>query len=192
MIRRRALERINPIIISDLMRGTVSDYSLSVKGGANSDNLQLLAVNNESCPTRIESDLFSGYLMVRMKDFAGVGPEDVPCLPNPKSDYFSSKQRLYTISIQGAFKEDVPGDDLIFGLEFTHPIKTPPGASIGLRIARWLEPNLDYDIYSSEPFMVAPGIFLVLTIIVLTCINFLGVHSKEDFVKLYPHVLLKE
>jgi hypothetical protein len=138
------------------MRGTISDYTLSVKGGSNSDDLKLLAVNNESCPTRIESELFTGYLLVRMKDFTGVNP-DVPCLSNPKSEYFSSKQRLYTISVQGSFKEDVSGDDLIFGLEFSHPIKTPPGASIGLRIARWLEPSLDYDLNSSQPFMVAPG-----------------------------------
>lgn len=140
------------------MRGNISDYNLTVKGGPNADNLKILAVNNESCPTRIDSDLFSGYLLVRMKDFNGVCPtDDVSCLPNPKSDYFSSKQRLYTISVQGMFKEDVVGDDLVFGLEFDHPIKTPSGASIGLRIARWLEPSLDYDLNGSVPFMVAPG-----------------------------------
>lgn len=170
------------------MRGNISDYLLTVKGGINVDNLQLLSVNDESSPTRIESDLFSGYLMVRMKDFNGACPEDVSCLPNPKSDYFSAKQRLYTISVQGIFKEDVPGDDLIFGLEFDHPIKTPPGASIGLRIARWLEPNLDYELNGSEPFMVAPRNNYKI-IIVLTCINFLAVHSKDEFIKEFPTVL---
>lgn len=170
------------------MRGNISDYTLTVKGGANADCLNVLAVNNERCPTRIESDLFSGYLLVRMKDFNGVCPKDVPCLPNPQSDYFSTKQRLYTISVQGSFKEDVPGDDVIFGLEFDHPIKTPPGASIGLRIARWLEPSLEYELNGQEPFMVAPSNYYS-NYIVLTCINFLAVHGHDDFIRQYPHVI---
>ena len=144
------------------MRGNISDYNLTVKGGPNVDNLSPLSVNNEESPTRIESDLFSGYLLVRMKDFSGSSPDQVCCLSNPKSEYFSSKQRLYTISIQGNFKEDVSGDDLIFGLEFDHPIKTPPGASIGLRIARWLEPSLEYEVNGSNPYMIAPGILKIL------------------------------
>ena len=139
------------------MRENISDYILTVKAGPNFDTLSYMSVNNENCPTRIDSDLFSGYILVRMKDFNGLYPKEASCLANPDSDYFSSKQRLYTISIQGTFKQDTSGDDLMFGLCFDQPIKTPPGASIGLRIARWLEPSLEYELNGSHPYMIAPG-----------------------------------
>ena len=106
-----------------------------------------------------------------MKDYSGSCPTGNP-LKNPNSDYFNSRQRRYAFTIQGVFKKDIQGNDLLWHLDLTGPLRTPPGTGIALRIAKWLEPSLDYDLNHSIPWMNAPA---------LTTMNSFGVYSDEEF-----------
>ncbi len=151
----------------------LTDYILSVKTGPNDTSLQPLPVNHEDAPVYVKSDLFQGYIMMRMKDYPGICSKGPPLL-NPSSNYFDTKQRLYSISIQGVFSEDVGGNDLNFGIDMNGPIKTPPGTSIALRIAKWLEPSLQYDLNSDFPHMDAP---------MISTMSSLGIYSVADFKK---------
>jgi hypothetical protein len=150
-----------------------SDYKLVISAGPSLDALQVLNVNHEDKPTWVSSPHFQGYVMVRMKDYPSECPTGTP-LKDPPSNYFASKQRLYSISIQGTFTRDHNGNELLWELDLSRPIKAPYGSGVALRIAKWLEPSLEYDLDASEPFMNAP---------LISTMSALGVYKKDDFVK---------
>jgi hypothetical protein len=111
--------------------------------------------------------------MVRMKDYPSECPTGTP-LKNPPSNYFASKQRLYSISVQGTFTKNHNGNEVLWELDLSRPIKAPYGSGVALRIAKWLEPSLEYDLDASEPFMNAP---------MISTMSALGVYAKDEFVQ---------
>ncbi|KAI8916240.1 hypothetical protein EDD86DRAFT_198100 [Gorgonomyces haynaldii] len=126
-----------------------------------------MRVNDEHTPILIDSDLFSGYFIVRMKDFRGVTPEidAVGATPenvkheplsHPTSEYFKGRNRRYSIAFQGRFKRAFEGDELVFGVDFDIPLRAPMGTSVGIKIAKWLDPTIQADIDTPTPYMFSP------------------------------------
>ena len=164
----------------------ISDYVLTIKGGPDAEHLQPLHVNHESFPLAIDSPYFRGHLLFRMKDYQGAEPAKETGLERlelPPSNYFQNRQRLYAISFQGQFLHQVRGDDLRFGLELSLPVKLPMGSSLGLKIAKWLEPSLEYDLECPRPHMDAPF---------LTTMNAIGVYEEVAFQKEFLNVIVDE
>jgi hypothetical protein len=70
--------------------------------------------------------------------------------------------------IQGRFHHDYSGDDLLFGADFDSPISPPPGTSIAVRICRWLDPSLIFQVDSEASFMFSPIISSMNSLSILT------------------------
>lgn len=97
------------------------------------------------------------------------------CSPD-SSPYFAHAPHtgdLYSLSFSFALRDtDIPGDALLFGNDFAHPIRDrlPPGFSTALRIVRWtVDPGLQGDVYADEPYLYGP---------LLSSINVLHVGDK--------------
>lgn len=148
-------------------------YMLRVRAGPTKTNLTTIHVNEEFTPVLIDSDFFSGYLVVRSRDFTGVTPQlesNLPHspIPNPAS-YFEGKNRRYSMCLQGRFKHSWGGDDLIFGVDMDVPLRSPIGTSIGLKVAKWLDPALEADISCDKPYIFSP---------VVSAMNSLAVYDR--------------
>lgn len=75
------------------------------------------------------------------------------------SPYFSAPQHpydRYSISFSFTPKQDIPGDKLVFGNDFDHPIRDrlPPLFDKAFGIVKWwIDPGLDGDVYGDEPYL---------------------------------------
>ncbi|KAJ3033731.1 hypothetical protein HK097_004740, partial [Rhizophlyctis rosea] len=141
------------------MGKSAADYILRVRAGASYDptTLQTAYVNDEQNPILIDTPHFTGYLVVRVLNFNGVTPDpSKPLLPNPASNYFHGRNRRYSISIQGRFKKDWNGDEVIFGTDFDTKIRTPTGCGLAMKIAKWLDPALEADLQCEKPWLYSP------------------------------------
>ncbi|KAJ1568328.1 hypothetical protein HK405_002879 [Cladochytrium tenue] len=158
----------------------VDDYCLRVSAGPVPGGGRVVVnVNDETHPILIDSEHFTGHLIVRMPNFHGISPESdvVPVgdqepgdsggtgpaavrsrgpIRSPPSNYFHGRQRRYSIVVQGRWKRPFPGDDLVFGIETNSPVRTPPGTALALRIARWLDPSIEADLASQRPWINSP------------------------------------
>jgi hypothetical protein len=133
--------------------------SLKISAGPSVDALKTVAVNHDDQPTSIDTDLFQGRISVRIKNFTGVDPDGVDHRKDtPYFDGGYSKGMSWSMQIQGRFKVDVNGDDLIFGNEFDRPIKDhlPYGTSLALQFAKVVDPNLEHDLYADRPHAWSP------------------------------------
>jgi hypothetical protein len=71
-------------------------------------------------------------------------------------------------------KEDINGDDLVFGNDFDHPIRDrlPPLFDKALNIVKgWIDPGLYGDPYADEPFLYGP---------LLSSVNVFRVGKKQS------------
>jgi hypothetical protein len=62
----------------------------------------------------------------------------------------------YSIAFNFTPQTNIPGDDLVFGNDFEHPIrdKLPPGFNTAFRIVKWaIDPGLEADVYADEPWL---------------------------------------
>ncbi|KAI9209213.1 uncharacterized protein BJ171DRAFT_111306 [Polychytrium aggregatum] len=137
---------------------TAADYILRIKAGASVDPTTMLIVNpnDELSPILIDSEHFVGYVVVRVLNFAGVTPSDAGLIPNPASNYFKGRNRRYSIMVQGRWKKEWSGDDVVFSLDVDSKCRVPTGASIGIKIAKWLDPSLGADLYCDKPWIASP------------------------------------
>lgn len=75
------------------------------------------------------------------------------------SPYFSLPAyttNQYSIAFSFTPQENIPGDDLVFGNDFDHPIRDrlPPGFGTAFRIAKWvIDPGLEADVYADRPWL---------------------------------------
>ncbi|TPX43665.1 hypothetical protein SeLEV6574_g04920 [Synchytrium endobioticum] len=142
----------------------IDDYQLCVKAGPNEKELQIASVNDELEPLFIDSEHFTGYILVRMVNFTGTTrtpsasrSECKPPIENPASSYFKGRSRRYSIVVQGRFKHTWNGDDIVFGGEMQAPMaKVPMGASLVIKAAKWLDPGIECDPYTDKPYMFSP------------------------------------
>lgn len=133
-------------------------FHLQVTGGTSYDATkhQLIPVNSGH-PLRLESERIDAHVDVKINNFRGL-PTGSPST----CDYFSKppyQSDLYSISFDFKLKQDIPGNELLFGNDFEHPIRDslPPGFSSALRIVKWaIDPGLDGDVYSDHPYLYGP------------------------------------
>ncbi|TPX37146.1 hypothetical protein SmJEL517_g01037 [Synchytrium microbalum] len=135
----------------------IEDYHLQVSCGPSHGKLSVASVNDESNPIYIESEHFVGYILIRVLNFEGKPATGTAPIHNPSSSYFHNKQRRYSIVLQGRFKEAWNGDDVIFCSELDHPLHImPTGASLCVKLAKWMDPAIEADIYAAKPYMNSP------------------------------------
>ncbi|KAJ3077564.1 hypothetical protein HK102_005142, partial [Quaeritorhiza haematococci] len=158
------------------------DYVLRVKAGPSYDLSKSVfcSVNDEFHPVIVDSENFCGYILIRMRDFDGYVPDDEPepapvengngngqhkqqagkrlPIKNPPSDYFKGRNRRYSIMVQGRFKKTFNANDILFGVDFDTPVRSPPGSSLVLKMAKLLDPNIEADITCSTPWGYSPWI----------------------------------
>ncbi|KAF5014182.1 hypothetical protein F66182_14916, partial [Fusarium sp. NRRL 66182] len=150
-----------------------ANYRLRVTTGPSYDlNTHRVVAVNADETLRIENEQAVTYLCVRIQDYTG--------LPNnsPKtSPYFTHplhESDQYSISFILIPKQDISGNDLMFGNDFNQPIRDsiPPGFNTALKIVKWaIDPGLDGDPYADKPYLYSPG---------LTSWNYLRVGEKVN------------
>jgi hypothetical protein len=133
-------------------------------------------VNDEKHPLYINSPQFTGYLVVRLSTFTGVTPdleqENVhKPIKVPESNYFQGRNRKYSIMVQGRFKSEFHGDEIMFGADFDSPITPPPGTGMAIRIAKWLDPAIIAQVDSEASFMFSP---------IVSAMNSLAIYPHND------------
>ncbi|KAL9085189.1 MAG: hypothetical protein Q9165_007720 [Trypethelium subeluteriae] len=130
-------------------------YLLQVTSGPSYEEAEkhVVTVNgSESC--RVENDLMTTFLHVRIRDYHGL-----PSTSSTSSPYFSHPLHTsdrYSISFTFVPKHSVPGTDLIMGFDFDHPVRDrlPPGFKTAMKIVTTvLDPGIYSDPYSDEPYL---------------------------------------
>jgi hypothetical protein len=92
------------------------------------------------------------------------------------SPYFSHPSHpydRYSIGFSFTPQEDIPGDKLVFGNDFEHPIRDrlPPLFDKAFGIVKWwIDPGLDGDVYGDEPYLYGA---------LLSSINVLRIGGKD-------------
>jgi hypothetical protein len=104
-------------------------------------------------PFWFSSDLFEGYLLVRIRDVA--------ISDDPESDmaYFDGRRRLFQTIVQGRFKESLPVSSVLTGHEFVKPLKNLPHQWIlkaATNLIGKLSPGSDIMVHGDHPTMLAP------------------------------------
>lgn len=87
-------------------------------------------------------------------------PENSPTT----SDYFKDELHTkdqYSISFSFTPKEDISGNDLVFGNDFDNPLRDrlPVGFNAALRLVKWtIDPSIDGDAYADKPYLFSPAL----------------------------------
>ena len=133
------------------------EYILRISAGPDFEHMQLIDPNEEEKPLFVNSPHFSGYLMLRYLNFQGVtsglekdmvearttfSKQHRP-IAYPTSTYFNGRKRRYSMVIQGRFKDDYCGDDVLFGVDSDMGLPNVPGFGLLTRISKWLDPSLE-------------------------------------------------
>jgi len=148
------------------------DHTIRVSAGSSPQTLKPVNPNDEHNPILIDNDHFIGYLLVRVVNFSGLPPTPTtPIIPNPPSEYFKGRNRRYSIAIQGRWKKQWGGDDIVFGMDFDTRLRMPTGASVGLKIAKWLDPALEADLWCEKPWLYTP---------LVSAMNAMAVYEVDD------------
>ncbi|THG98744.1 hypothetical protein EW145_g7375 [Phellinidium pouzarii] len=101
----------------------------------------------------IQSDRFDGRVVVHIKGFPDADGNVL------ESDYFERPDRqgiTWSIQVQGRFLQKQTADDILFGNTFDRPLKLPWGASAALIFMNFIDPTLEHDLLSSEPWALSP------------------------------------
>ncbi|KAI9816021.1 MAG: hypothetical protein M1827_002013 [Pycnora praestabilis] len=135
-------------------------YLLKVSAGPSYDPSTHQSVSvNRPTPTHISNLYIEAHINVRIQKYRGL-PQGSPAT----SPYFSHplhKSDAYSIAFTFVPKENIKGNDLLFGNDFDHPIrdKLPPGFSTALKIAKWaVDPGMDGDVYADQPYLYSPAL----------------------------------
>ncbi|KAJ3256787.1 hypothetical protein HK103_005161 [Boothiomyces macroporosus] len=96
---------------------------LTVQIGKNYESMTVINPNDEQNPFYLETDIFSGYILLRIKDFNGQLPQKSQRIPI--IDYFNGKNRLLSCQVQCHFSADISLEDLVWRTEWERPINVP-------------------------------------------------------------------
>ncbi|EPZ36116.1 hypothetical protein O9G_005017 [Rozella allomycis CSF55] len=143
---------------------------------------KLLRVNDEKHPLFVENDYFVGHLVMRIKDFDGICPFEqssswrnslynVYDAPITTCSYFEGKKRL--VSLQGRFLNPECTEDVIFGVFFDNPLKLPAMSSIGIAIAKYIDPTMIVNLDADKPHAFSP---------LVSAMNILAVQNESSLV----------
>ncbi|KAF2089196.1 DUF1769-domain-containing protein [Saccharata proteae CBS 121410] len=148
-------------------------YILKVTAGPTYDVKDHQDVHvNAPTPAHITSKDIDASINVRIQNYRGL-PEGSP----ETSPYFAHAPHtsdLYSISFAFKLKNDVPGNSLVFGNDFDHPIRDrlPPGFNYAFKfVTSWIDPTMSGDVYADEPYLYSP---------VLSSMNVLRVGRKDQ------------
>jgi len=100
-----------------------------------------------STPTEFENEYFRGVITLRLRNAVDADPND---------PYFEGKNRVFAVEVDGSFKQDVEGDDILYGASFEAPIVFPRGFSMAVRCASAVDPGLRIDWKTDTPSFLSP------------------------------------
>ncbi|KAJ5492807.1 hypothetical protein N7539_001553 [Penicillium diatomitis] len=134
-------------------------YRLAVSAGLDYDHAkhQSVQVNGETL--RLEDDRASFDLNVRIQDYTGY-PDSSP-KTSPYFEHPLHKNDQYSICFTFTPKQDINGNDLVFGNDFDKPLRhrLPPGFNAALRVVKWtIDSSLDGDAYADKPYLYSPAL----------------------------------
>jgi len=126
---------------------SANTIKLSVKVGVAQEQLEIFIPNDECNPFRIETEIFSGWLQVRIKDYGGQNYHHskdqygTVSADQDKSDDYTAKDKgqyppnfyfkekkdshSFSIQIQGSFKKKIACNDIVWSWESLEHIKIP-------------------------------------------------------------------
>jgi hypothetical protein len=117
-------------------------------------------VNDDLCPVLINNEHFTGHLVFRVRDFHGWTPlDEKKKAKTPLKDcphYFSGHRRTFSLQLSGRFRKQWTGDDVMFGTFFKKKVELPRGSGLALAFAQRIDPSMEYDLYSDEPYICSP------------------------------------
>ncbi|RMY70184.1 hypothetical protein D0863_05966 [Hortaea werneckii] len=150
-------------------------YILAVTAGPTYEDQKPVPINTEQ-PTRISSSHLTADLTVRIQNYRGLDTSYKPSTQktSPYFDHPSHKSDLYSLQFTFTPKEDLKGEDVVFGNDFDHPIrnKLPPGFQQAFNLVKWfIDPGLYGDVYADEPYLYGP---------LLSSMNVFRVGPKDD------------
>lgn len=129
-----------------------------VTAGPNYDpNTHFQVPVNSSEVHKVDNDLATSYLRVRIKDYHGL-PKDAPKTCSYFNHPLHTSDR-YSVAWSFTPKRDIPGKELVMGFDFNHPVRDrlPPGTKTAVKIATTvLDPGLYADPFSDEPYLYGP------------------------------------
>ncbi|KAJ5232300.1 hypothetical protein N7468_005256 [Penicillium chermesinum] len=134
-------------------------YRLVVAAGPDYDKTthQIVEVNGET--TSLSSEKGAVQVAVHIKDYNGL-PKSCP-ESHPYFDHELHKSDTLSISLAFKLNTKVNGNDLVFGNDFDHSIKSrlPMGFSIAMNIVKTvIDPSIDGDAYAEKPYLYSPGL----------------------------------
>jgi hypothetical protein len=116
-----------------------------VRIGSSIETLQATKINDEN-GFYLNSDHWKGCIIVRVAHSRKQNPA-----------YFHGKYRTFSIQFRNAqWKTKWQAEDIFFGAVFDGPINPPFGSSIALKCARLIDPSLEADLYSHQPWILSP------------------------------------
>lgn len=121
----------------------------------------LVHVNDDLHPVLINNEHFTGHLVFRVRGFHGWTPLDdktgKPREPLPDAPhYFEGHRRTFSLQLSGRFRKQWTGDDVMFGTFFKKKVDLPRGSSLALAFAQRIDPSMEYDLYSENPYICSP------------------------------------
>ena len=136
-------------------------YRLRVTAGGGYDitTHQVVPVNSSSKPTIIENDLVTLAVSVKIRNYRGF-PKASPATCS-YFDHPLHRNDQYSISFSFIPKQDISGEDLIWGNDFDRPIRDrlPPGFDYAFKLAKWwVDPGLEVDARSDKPWVFGPAL----------------------------------
>lgn len=146
-------------------------YVLKVTVGPSYDTKSHQEVKvNTSSPVQVSTKDIDAIVSVRIQNYRGL-PKNSP-KTSPYFSHTSHTADLYGIAYTFRLKHDIPGDKLVFGNDFDHPIRDrlPYGFSTAFGwVKSWIDPTMEGDVYADEPYLYSP---------VLSSMNILNVGAK--------------
>ncbi|KAJ5684467.1 uncharacterized protein N7477_000812 [Penicillium maclennaniae] len=136
-----------------------SKYRIKVTAGPDYDPATHQNVHVNGDTLRIDNDRVTLDLAIRIQDYKGY-PENSPTT-NPYFEDPLHTNDQYSISISFTPKEDINGNDLVFGNDFDKPLRDrlPMGFNAALRLVKWtLDPSIDGDAYADKPYLYSPAL----------------------------------
>jgi len=136
------------------------NYILRVTAGTDYDlKTHHLVPVNSSSPTTLSSDLVDVELNVRILGFSGLPLHSPSTSPYFELPIHKKNKDTYSIGFRLNPKEDINGDDLVWGNDFDHPIRErlPIGSGMMLKGLKMLvDPGLEGDVYADQPYLYGP------------------------------------
>ncbi|WFD41845.1 hypothetical protein MPSI1_000481 [Malassezia psittaci] len=126
---------------------------LEVKVGPDRFHMEAANVNDFLNPNEINSPYFCGRVLVRILNAPGAQEGQ------PGREYFQDRTRKFCIQIEGRFRHEWSGDDILFGTDFDKFVPFPRAPfNAGMHVARLIDPCTYYEEHppSGRPYIMSP------------------------------------